>query len=157
MTNKIKQWLIRRSKDVKKQTGINEVLLIIGVTLHVTGTVSDNIFAIGTGLLVMILAILLELIGVLFYTVNRKRDILIVNKMFFVLLSDEKFVFEYSFYLVIFPIISYTLCLGYNMLNENMIIGIILLILLVLLYIFLLFLNAMVSEKISNIFKKKLL
>lgn len=62
MTNKIKQWLIRRSKDVKKQTGINEVLLIIGVTLHVTGTVSDNIFAIGTGLLVMILAILLELI-----------------------------------------------------------------------------------------------
>ncbi len=153
MTDKIKKWLIRRSKDVKKVEKIEKVLLIIVTITLIIGAVANNDFCLSISFLGLLLAVLLRLIVVFLETINKNKDKLLQNNITCTLLSEAEFVQEYFHYLVIWPIVFFSLFLYSNIPAEKHFIAILLLLVL---GISLAILEIKLSEKLSSIFKQKL-
>ena len=105
MTDKIKKWLIRRSKDVKKVEKIEKVLLIIVTITLIIGAVANNDFCLSISFCCLLLAVLLRLIEIFLKAINKNKDKLLQNNITCVLLSEAEFLQEYLHYLVNWPIV----------------------------------------------------
>ena len=153
MTDKIKKWLIRRSKDVKKVEKIEKVLLIIVTITLIIGAVANNDFCLSISFCCLLLAVLLRLIKIFLKAINKNKDKLLQNNITCVLLSEAEFLQEYLHYLVNWPIVFFSVFLYSNIPEERHFVAILLLLVLV---ISLVILEIKLSEKISSIFKQKL-
>lgn len=154
MTDKIKKWLIRRSEGVKKLEKSEKVLIVILMIILIIGVVINNNFYLAISFFgFLLLAVLLRLIVVFLKTINKNKDKILQNNIIYVLLSEAEFVKEYFYYLVIWPIIYFSLYLYSNIPEERHFMAILLLLVL---GISLAILGIKLSEKISSIFKQKL-
>ena len=154
MTDKIKKWLIRRSEGVKKVKKCETVLLIILTITFIIGVIANNDFCLTISFFgFLLLTVLLRLIVIFLETINRNKDKILQNNIIYVLLSEAEFVKEYFYYLVIWPIIYFSLFLYSNIPEERHFMAILLLLVL---GISLAILGIKLSEKISSIFKQKL-
>lgn len=153
MTNNFKKWLIRKSEKVNKLTKIKKVVSIILLLILIIWLFIDSIILIKIWWIIFLLAIIMELIEDLLNCINRNKKIILQNKMYNVLLSDQRFIGEYFNYIFVWPIIWLSLSISSNIPEKNFAINIVMLIVLV---ISLFVLETKLSEKISDIFKQKL-
>ena len=153
MTDKIKKWLIRRSEGVKKVDKTENGLLIIStITLIIYG-ITNYLFFLCIGLLSLLLALLLRFIVIFLEAINKNKEKLLQNKIIYIVLSEYKFVQDYFYYFVKWPIMTFSIALFFNIPEERHFIAILLLLVL---FISLWILEIKLSEKISSIFKQKL-
>ena len=146
---KLKEYLIRRSREYvkprnKKKLFIAIIVLIILSTIFMPSIIS---FISGIGAIwICIFMILTNAQEILMVTVNKNEELIRKNNLLYVLLSDNKFVDEYIFDFIIIPVSA--LILFKYQLN---------LILWIFIGFILVILGSIMSSLISTYFKIKLL
>lgn len=167
MTDKIKKWLIRRSENRERIEKITKffakssvILLLLVIILSVIGEfIVSSIIIDGICTIVFLILIMsmvayavLDLIETFLSAINRNKEIILSNYMIFILLSDESFVIDFGMYLICIPIIVFIENFFYNIGFNLLVVAILSIISFILIEVLVIIL----SEKISNYFKKKL-
>ena len=110
---KLKEYLIRKSSGYVEPKSTLKKIYIASIIFIVISIVSRVLVIWALCMIVLIglvvSMILIDLKDTLMKTIQNKQNLFANNNLIWVLLSEEKFVCEYIFFLVIIPISGYSL------------------------------------------------